>query len=158
MKSIEEFLSSSIMSIVAAKGLELIDMHILDKGNFFQIRVLTDYPQGGIDMQTCTKLNKAIVSFLEENAHIIGKDYAVEVSSPGADRPLKNKKDFQRVIGRNILVNLTEPVLDKKELKGTLSAVNNNDIEMDIKENKKKPYTHSVRIPYENINWGKVLF
>ncbi len=153
---IKEFLSAHISSIVESKGLDLVELRINDRGSHIEIRALVDYPTGGIDMGMCTKINREIVSFLEENSAVLGKDFSVEVSSPGADRKLKTRKDFMRVQGKNVVINLNRPILGKMEITGRALGAKKDFLEVEMSG--KKGYTHTVEITYDSINWGKVLF
>ena len=153
---IKEFLFAHINSIVEGKGLDLVELRINDRGSYIEIRTLVDYPVGGIDMGMCTKVNRELVSFLEENSAVLGKDFSVEVSSPGADRKLKTRKDFIRVQGKNVLINLNRPILGKMEITGMAISAKKGFLEVEMSG--KKGYTHTIEIKYDNINWGKVLF
>ena len=151
----KDFIESNVRSIVEGKGLDLVELHISDRGSHFQVRALVDYPTGGIDMDMCTKVNREIVGFLEGKQAVLGKDFSVEVSSPGIDRKLKSKRDFMRVLGKKAIIGVKEPILDKMELKGSLLSVNDDAVKLQIKD---KDYTHSVLVPYDVIVWGKVVF
>ena len=119
---------------------ELVDFNLFISRGKSTVRCFVDKSVGGITTSDCVKINKRIVSYLEESA-ILGEDYVVEVNSPGLDRPLKSERDFHKVKGRSISLWLNEPVNDKSYLegelteikKGKLFLINKNDtIEVDI--------------------------
>jgi ribosome maturation factor RimP len=66
------------------------------------VRVVVDQ-DGGIPLDTCTAISRALSAELEA-ADVMPGRYRLEVSSPGTDWPLKSKRDFERNRGR--LVNL----------------------------------------------------
>lgn len=66
------------------------------------VRVVVDQ-DGGIPLDTCTVISRALAAELEV-ADIMPGRYRLEVSSPGTDWPLKTQRDFTRNRGR--LVNL----------------------------------------------------
>ena len=50
----------------------------------------------------------------------IPHNYFLEVSSPGAERPIKKEKDFQKAIGKNVLIKTYEPIDGEKKFEGKL--------------------------------------
>ena len=50
----------------------------------------------------------------------IPHNYFLEVSSPGAERPLKKEKDFEKAIGKNVFIKTYEPIDGEKAFEGTL--------------------------------------
>ncbi|MFH1359878.1 MAG: ribosome maturation factor RimP [Candidatus Omnitrophota bacterium] len=129
--------------------LDLVDLHIRHQGRDITIEILADRADGGITVEECTQLNKQISCALEQENLISGR-YALEVSSPGLDRPLKTRKDFARVIGRAIRVFLSEPVGEKIEHAGILQAAQEENILLDC-EGK------MIKIPIYTINKGKQI-
>ena len=51
------------------------------------------------------------------------QNYFLEVSSPGAERPLKKDKDFENAIGKNVYIKTYEPVNGEKEFEGILTSI-----------------------------------
>ncbi|MFL6555691.1 MAG: ribosome maturation factor RimP, partial [Bacillus sp. (in: firmicutes)] len=78
----------------------------------------------------------------------IPHNYFLEVSSPGAERPLKKDKDFQRAIGKNVFIKTYEPIDGEKSFEGNLLAFDGQHlkIEMKIKTRKK-----TIEIPYDKV-------
>lgn len=97
-------------------GLELVEVSCHGK-NRPTLRMLIDYPQGGINIEECAAMNDVISRALDETDIFIG-GYILEVSSPGVDRPLKNKSDFLRVRNKKVRCFLKEPLDFKTEIEG----------------------------------------
>ena len=136
---IEEWLAPWLLEL----NVELVDLTIKRAGRTVMIEVLVDRAQGGITIAQCTTINKRLSANLEiEN--LIADDYMLEVSSPGLDRPLKNRKDFLRILGKPVRVHLVEPVAQKLEHSGLLANVEADDILVQVKEG-------LIRIPLEKI-------
>ncbi|MBS0186141.1 MAG: ribosome maturation factor RimP [Proteobacteria bacterium] len=70
-----------------------------------------------VSVSDCTRVTKKILSLLEENDPI-GGDYNIEVSSPGADRPLIKPEDFERFSGSLIQVTLFQEEGGRKKIEG----------------------------------------
>jgi ribosome maturation factor RimP len=125
-------------------SLELFDLLLKHAGKTVQLEVIIDHPHGGITIDECTKVNKALTKFLEDRP-LFGDDYTVEVSSPGLDRPLKNKKDFTRVMRRNVRFHLSEMLDHKKEHSGIIEEVSDQEVKINTK-------TKTLTVPFIIIN------
>jgi ribosome maturation factor RimP len=89
----------------------------------------------GIGVDDCAKVNRALNEILSTGELIKAEDYTLEVSSPGLDKPLKLKRQYNANIGRKLKIVLN----DKSEKTGKLLNVNENEIEImeEIKVKKK---------------------
>lgn len=65
------------------------------------LRVLIDHPDG-VSLDLCVQVTHALSELREQ--------YAVEVSSPGRDRPLVKPEHFRRFVGRRVRVRTREPL------------------------------------------------
>ena len=52
----------------------------------------------------------------------IAHNYFLEVSSPGAERPLKKHTDFEKAIGKNVYIKTYEPIEGEKTFEGILTS------------------------------------
>lgn len=89
-----------IEPILADHRMELVEFTCRPSGRQLQVRVLVDRV-GGVTIQQCARANQAIGEALDA-ANVIEESYTVEVSSPGLDRPLARKHDFERAIGEEV--------------------------------------------------------
>lgn len=64
------------------------------------LRVYVDVP-GGTTADALAKLSRKIEERLDATG-VLGERYALEVSSPGLDRPLRTRRDFERLLGRDV--------------------------------------------------------
>ncbi|MDS8743094.1 ribosome maturation factor RimP, partial [Streptococcus pneumoniae] len=60
----------------------------------------------------------------------IEQNYFLEVSSPGAERPLKKEKDFEKALENFIYIKTYEPVEDAKEFEGYLKSYDEEQVEI----------------------------
>ena len=107
--------------ILADREMELVELTIRPQGGQQLIRVLVD-KIGGVTIQQCAQVNLRIGEALE-SANLIEGSYTIEVSSPGLDRPLVNKRDFERALGEDLVVTAATPEGRSRELQGMLLAV-----------------------------------
>ena len=136
-----------IEGFLKSEGLSLVEFKLFLKGNSFAVRVITDYPEGGITINDCARLNKLIFSYLDEEK-ILGDDFVVEVLSPGIDRKLATKEDFLRVKNKLIALWLNTPVKGKQYWEGQLMDIEEKDLF--IKDKKQL-----LKIPLDNIKFAK---
>jgi len=83
--------------IAAQLGLELFDVRLVHEEGRLILRYVIDCEEG-VTHQHCEQFSKLIDPLLDE-ADPIEKSYFLEVSSPGAERPLRHEADFKRFIG-----------------------------------------------------------
>jgi len=100
------------------ENIELVDVEYVKEGRSRFLRVYVD-KEGGIDIEDCSRVSEYLSAKLDEEDPI-PEAYFLEVSSPGAERPLKKPKDFYWAINRNVYVKTYEPVEGMKEFEGKL--------------------------------------
>ncbi|WP_075617558.1 ribosome maturation factor RimP [Paenisporosarcina indica] len=132
MSKIIEVIEELVTPIVEELNLELIDTEFVKEGRNWFLRIYVDTPQGGIDIEHCALVSERISEVLDAKDPI-EQNYFLEVSSPGAERPLKKESDFERAIGKFIHVKTYEPVNGLKEFEGTLTAYSEQGLEMDVR-------------------------
>tara|TARA_R110001592_G_scaffold70346_1_gene215704 strand:- start:1701 stop:2168 length:468 start_codon:yes stop_codon:yes gene_type:complete len=117
-----------------------------------KILVLLD-SDTGFNIDDCADLSRAISNEMEAEA-IMDDPYILEVSSPGLDHPLKSKRQYQKNVGRDLKLALT----DSSIVKGKLIEVCENTIkfEKEVKE-KKKIGSELVEINFDTIEKANVL-
>jgi ribosome maturation factor RimP len=76
--------------------------------------------------------------------------YTLEVSSPGLERPLLSLDDFRRKIGEQVKVDLKFPLDEKKEIKGEIVEVRENEVVIALED---KVET----IPWDRIDKGRII-
>ncbi|KOU68173.1 ribosome maturation factor RimP [Streptomyces sp. NPDC060334] len=85
--------------LVTAKGLDLEDIETSKAGKRRMLRIIVDSDEG-VELDACAELSREVSDLLDES-DVMGEDeYVLEVSSPGADRPLTEHRHYIRAIGR----------------------------------------------------------
>ena len=118
MNEIKKSLEETLREHIENNGYELIeiDQHSLRKGIKFVLYI--DH-KNGIGLDDCVNVSKASEMIIDE--FIDPDSYELEVSSPGLDRKLNKKEDFDRFIGKTIKIKLKEKLNDRKNFKGLLT-------------------------------------
>ena len=106
---------------VRALGYELVDVEYTSAGSQNVLRVYIDQPKG-ITVDDCATVSRQVSAVLDVEDPI-REAYVLEVSSPGLDRPLVKREDFERFAGQMVKVRMSEAVLGRKNFKGTLVGV-----------------------------------
>lgn len=104
--------------VAAALGLEVIDIEYRREGGGWVLRLFIDKP-GGVSLDDCTAFSRDLSPVLDVEDPI-DHAYSLEVSSPGATRPLKTDRDLERFRGRRIRVSTYEKIGDRKTFIGQL--------------------------------------
>ena len=105
-------------TIIAEKGLELVDLEFVKEGVNWYLRVYID-KDGGVNIDDCEAVSRALEVKLDEKDPI-EQAYILEVSSPGIDRPLKKDADFVKYQGEIIDVKLYKAQDGSKQYQGRL--------------------------------------
>jgi len=122
-EALKQEINSSVKDLFLAQGFVLVDIVLRQDGSGLLLSLLADRPQGGINLEECSLLNRLIRQELAEK-NILTGEYSLEVSSPGLDRPLKTKEDFERCLNKEAVFFLNDLVGGKCEWNGLISNVN----------------------------------
>lgn len=147
MNKVTSIIEELVTPIVEELELELVDIEFVKEGRDWFLRIYVDTPEGGIDILQCAQVSERLSEKLDENDPI-EQNYYLEVSSPGAERPLKKQQDFEKAIGQYIYVKTYEPVKDLKEFYGYLRAYTDELLEIEIRIKTRKL---TVQIEKEKI-------
>ena len=123
------------------------DSEFVKEGNDYFLRIFVDKVGSSMDLDTCVAVSEDISTLLDKTDPI-SHEYILEVSSAGAERPLKEPQDFIQAIGKFIWVVLKEPMETFDELIGTLLAADKEKITLEFLVKTRKKV---VNIVYENI-------
>lgn len=126
--------------------LELVDVEYAKEGKNWFLRVFIDKP-GGVDIEECGIVSEQLGEKLDE-VDPITHNYFLEVSSPGAERPLKRAIDFEKSIGKQVNIKTYEPIEGIKEFEGKLTAFNGEQLHIDVKI---KTRTKTFEIPFDKV-------
>lgn len=144
--TILEEVEKLLQPILNERELTLFDLEFVRERNDNFLRIYID-KAGGVDLEECSIVSERLSEILDEEDLIKGA-YYLEVSSPGAERPLNTKQDLIDHIGENVFVSLYIHIDGEKQYEGSLVSVVDDivTIEYRFKHMKKQ-----VEIPYDKI-------
>jgi ribosome maturation factor RimP len=132
--------------LVASADLELYDLDMA--GGVLQI--LVDAP-GGADIDAISRLARTVSRALDEHDPIDGR-YALEVSTPGLERPLRTPEHFRSATGERVKVKTKPEVEGDRRLEGTITATDDDTVT--IEADGAEPRT----VRYEDIERARTTF
>jgi ribosome maturation factor RimP len=86
------------------------------------VQIMAERPDGSMTIEDCEVVSRALSPVLDV-ADPIDRAYRLEVSSPGMDRPLVRRSDFERYAGHQIKVELAAPHDGRRRFRGVLLGV-----------------------------------
>jgi len=121
---------------------ELVDVEYVKEGKNWFLRVYVD-KEGGIDIDDCGLVSEYLSLQLDHNDPITDV-YFLEVSSPGAERPLKKSTDVMKAVGKDVFVTVYEALDGLKEFEGRLLSFEDDVLVIEV--GKKQHH-----VPYDKV-------
>jgi ribosome maturation factor RimP len=146
MSKVTEVVEDLLTPILSNLDLELVDIEYVKEGKNWFLRIYID-KDSGVDIEECGLVSERLSEKLDE-LDPIPHNYFLEVSSPGAERPLKKEKDYQKAIGKNVFIKTYEPIDDEKTFEGTLKAFDGETVTIEVKIKTRKK---EVIVPFDKI-------
>lgn len=130
MKKITEIVRELAQPVAEENGCELWDVEYVREAGQWYLRLYLD-KEGGVNILDCEAVSRKVSDLLDE-ADPIESSYMFEVSSAGAERPLKRPGDFERFMGSAVLVKTYKPKDGRKEFAGTLAGYEDGAVLLDM--------------------------
>lgn len=130
LAKLEDKLQEMLEEPVSMLGYELMGMEFVRAGKNSVLRVYIEH-ENGITVDDCAEVSHQVSAVLDVEDPI-STEYFLEVSSPGAEKPLFNKKHYESVVGEVIKLRLNIPLDGRRNYKGVLDEVNGDMITMTI--------------------------
>jgi ribosome maturation factor RimP len=124
------------------EGLELVHVEYRREQTGRVMRFYLDKP-GGVTLEDCSTVSRELGDALDVHLPHLGP-YRLEVSSPGASRPLSQAKDFERFTGREAKIRTTAPIDGRKNFTGVLAGVSEGVLRLDTGQKR-------VSVPLDGI-------
>lgn len=146
MSKVTEVVEELTQPIIQELGLELVEIEFVKEGKNWFLRVYID-KENGVDIEDCGIVSERLSEKLDE-LDPITQNYFLEVSSPGAERPLKKAKDFEKAIGKNVFIKTYEPIDGEKGFEGKLLEYDGQTVKVEMKIKTRKKV---IEIPFEKV-------
>lgn len=130
-------------------GLELVDIEYVKEGAYWYLRIYID-KEGGVDIDDCTEVSRKINDILDKG-NIIPQAYMLEVSSPGLERPLKKREDYEKYKGELVSIYPKELYQGYNCFTGNLIGVVDDQVILEYEG-------HEITIPFALIERAHLAF
>jgi ribosome maturation factor RimP len=125
---------------VAAEIAALVEPTLRDMGfrlvrvtvsgrNGTTVQIMAERPDGTITVEDCADVSRQLSPLMDAHDPIAGR-YALEVSSPGIDRPLVRPSDFEAWAGHEAKIETKELVAGRRRFRGVLKGLNGSEVRL----------------------------
>jgi len=119
------------------------------------VQIMAERPDGTMMIEDCETISRNLSPLLDAN-DMLEREYVLEVSSPGIDRPLTRRRDFQDYSGHEAKLDLKFPLEGRKRVKGVLKGLRGEDVIIETELGPDRVRGELV-IPYASIGEAKLL-
>ncbi|WP_432586521.1 ribosome maturation factor RimP [Streptomyces sp. HD1123-B1] len=145
-----ERLRGLLEPLVSARELDLEEVEVTPAGRRRVLRIVVD-SDDGVQLDTCAELSRDISRTLDESDAMGATPYVLEVTSPGAERPLTEPRHYRRATGRLMRAKLA----DGDELVARITAVDEDGIDLEVPGVKGRKPT-ARRLAFKEISKARV--
>lgn len=132
MSEVTEIVKKVLTPILTSHNFYLYDLEFVKESKNWYLRVYID-KKNGINIEDCALISDELSEKLDAmDPDPIPQAYFLEVSSPGAERPLKNTKQFESAVGEYIHVSLYSPISGQKVYEGTLKKLESDSLTLTV--------------------------
>lgn len=141
-QQIEARVRQEVAAVLECDGTELVQVELVREHGRWVLRLVVDR-DGGVCLEDCERVSR-LVSPVLDVADPIEVSYALEVSSPGINRPLVGTEDFARFAGERVKITTHYPHQGRRRFKGELVGVEEDVVVVRVDGD-------TFRIPYTDI-------
>lgn len=144
-------LNAIIAPVVADLGFDLVRIQLSGKPGDMTLQVMAEDPATGqLTLEECAAISRALDLPLEESDPI-ESEYALEVSSPGIDRPLTRRGDWDKWQGHEVRLKLDPPVDGRARAHGVIGGLHDDMVTLEIKS------VGAIELPFAAIASAKLV-
>jgi len=139
-----------IERVAAREGLELVHWEMAGPRSSFVLRIFIDKP-GGVNHGDCETVSNQVGTLLDVE-DLIENRYTLEVSSPGIERGLYKRADYERFAGSRIKLKTSAPINGQRNFRGKLVGINEDKVTLEADG------AGLIEIPYEQISKANIEY
>jgi ribosome maturation factor RimP len=118
-----------------------VELVLLERPSRESLRLVVDHP-AGVDLELCERVTEALRDLLTE--------HTIEVSSPGAARPLTKLEHYRRFTGRTVRISTRAAIEGRRNFTGTLTGVDEQAVGLEIDGER-------VAVPMEEVRRSNLV-
>jgi ribosome maturation factor RimP len=139
-----------VRPVVEGAGLQLVDVTFGGEGGRRVLRVTVDR-EGGVDLDAIAQISEKVSRRLDLEGFAPGP-YALEVTTPGLERPLKRPQDFRRAVGERVRVRTADGVIE-----GELREAGDDEIRIETPAGERLVRLADVAAARTVVDWDEEL-
>jgi len=116
--------------VLASLGFECVHLEFQGGSGKGILRIFIDHTDG-VTVNDCASASRQLEAVLDVE-DVLNGAYTLEVSSPGLDRPLGRRSDFERYNGKSVQITTRSPVQGQRRWSGALAGVDGDDVLMTV--------------------------
>jgi len=130
MNPVAQQVTDLIRPVLEGLGYELVGVEYGDHGHGLLLRIYIDHADG-IGVDDCEVVSRRVSALLDVEDLIAG-NYALEVSSPGLDRPLFTESHFEQYLSHKVKIVMAVPQMGRRRYSGILRNISDGMIEIEV--------------------------
>lgn len=140
--------------VIEQLGYRLVRVRI-SGGEGCIVQIMAERPDGSMSVEDCETVSRALSPVLDVNDPI-DRAYRLEISSPGIDRPLVRKSDFDRYAGHLAKIEMEVPIHGRKRFRGLLGGTEADAVRLHRDDAMEGDETN-VLLPIEEMSEAKLV-
>jgi ribosome maturation factor RimP len=145
-----EAIGAIIEQVTSSVGLELVHWEIAGPRNNQALRIFID-KEGGVTHSDCETVSHQVSALLDVE-DLIADHYLLEVSSPGVDRPLYKRADYQRFAGNKVKLKTQQPIDGQRNFRGRLLGIEGDTVKLELEN------SGIIEIAFEQITKANIEY
>lgn len=129
---VDQRLAAIVRPTIEGMGFELVRLRLMG-GKRMTLQIMAERPDGTMEVEDCALLSRQLSAVLDVEDPI-EREYTLEVSSPGIDRPLTRLQDFDRWEGYEARLETAELIEGRKRFKGILAGIEDDEVLIELDE------------------------
>jgi ribosome maturation factor RimP len=144
-----------VSPVLAGLGFRLVRVRVsgLDGGT---VQIMAERPDGSMAIEECEEVSRALSPVLDA-ADPVEQAYRLEISSPGLDRPLVRRSDFQRHIGDVVKIELGAALNGRRRFRGHLIGAGETTAHIRIDDAPADGAAEEVQLPFGDMTDAKLV-
>jgi ribosome maturation factor RimP len=119
------------------------------------VQIMAERPDGTMQIEDCEAISRALSPVMDVSDPI-ERAYRLEISSPGIDRPLVRRSDFERAHGHVVKVEMTQMHEGRKRFRGTIEGIEGDAVRV-LRDDAKATEEKSLLVPMELIAEARLV-
>jgi ribosome maturation factor RimP len=152
---LEARIARVVEPVVVDLGYRLVRVK-LSAMNGTTLQIMAEKPDGTMSVDDCEVLSRDLSPLLDVEDPI-DREYHLEVSSPGIDRPLVRLGDFDRWSGHRVRIELARPIDGRKRFKGTLAGREDDMVKLELESTTKRDQPEIVSLAVADIDEARLV-